>query len=171
MIRGCLFRPVACCRRLSVVSCLFWSFGTVGSPNLRHLSLKASKTQPLSLPDPPPPLSPLNMFSPCGPPLQTLFSFEADATALVPDVFSLGFEDEYEELEADLQEFSEKFADSPAAQVCARVFGVCRLRFRFHFCFFFLSRVCMYLFVPALSCRSRVAWSCFTLLFFLVFAA
>lgn len=47
---------------------------------------------------------------------QTLFSFEADATELVPDVFSLGFEDEYEELEADLQEFSEKFADSPAAQ-------------------------------------------------------
>lgn len=29
----------------------------------------------------------------------------------------LGFEDEYEELEADLQDFSEKFADSPAAQV------------------------------------------------------
>ncbi|CAN0349633.1 unnamed protein product, partial [Hapterophycus canaliculatus] len=50
---------------------------------------------------------------------QTLFSFEADATSLVPDVFSLGFEDEYEELEADLQEFSEKFADSPAAQAKA----------------------------------------------------
>ncbi|CAM9385750.1 unnamed protein product [Ectocarpus sp. 6 AP-2014] len=50
---------------------------------------------------------------------QTLFSFEADATSLVPDMFSLGFEDEYEELEADLQEFSEKFADSPAAQAKA----------------------------------------------------
>lgn len=49
---------------------------------------------------------------------QTLFGFEADATALVPDMFSLGFEDDYEELEADLQDFSEKFADSPAAQVC-----------------------------------------------------
>lgn len=32
-------------------------------------------------------------------------------------MLKLGFEDEYEELEADLQEFSEKFADSPAAQV------------------------------------------------------
>ena len=51
---------------------------------------------------------------------QTLFAFEADATALVPEVFDLEFEDEYEELEADLQEFSEKFADSPAAQVCGR---------------------------------------------------
>eukprot|EP00903_Cladosiphon_okamuranus_P013705 g12761.t1 len=50
---------------------------------------------------------------------KTLFSFEADATALVPDVFSLGFEDEYEELEAELQDFSEKFGDSPAAQAKA----------------------------------------------------
>lgn len=50
---------------------------------------------------------------------KTLFAFEADATALVPDVLNVDFEDEYEELEADLQEFSEKFADSPAAQVCA----------------------------------------------------
>lgn len=50
---------------------------------------------------------------------KTLFAFEADATALVPDVLDVDFEDEYEELEADLQEFSEKFADSPAAQVCA----------------------------------------------------
>ncbi|CAN0286503.1 unnamed protein product [Ascophyllum nodosum] len=50
---------------------------------------------------------------------KTLFAFEADATALVPEVFDLEFEDEYEELEADLQEFSEKFADSPAAQAKA----------------------------------------------------
>lgn len=50
-------------------------------------------------------------------PRQTLFAFEADATALAPEVLRLGFEDEYEELEADLQEFSEKFADSPVAQV------------------------------------------------------
>lgn len=49
--------------------------------------------------------------------VKTLFVFEADATALVPEVLKLGFEDEYEELEADLQDFSEKFADSPAAQV------------------------------------------------------
>lgn len=37
----------------------------------------------------------------------------------MPDVLNVDFEDEYEELEADLQEFSEKFSDSPAAQVCA----------------------------------------------------
>lgn len=48
---------------------------------------------------------------------KTLFAFEADATELASGTLKLGFEDEYEELEADLQDFSEKFADSPAAQV------------------------------------------------------
>ena len=74
------------------------------------------ESTPLPYPTPPPP-GPRTVFFPRT--SQTLFSFEADATSLVPDVFSLGFEDEYEELEADLQEFSEKFADSPAAQVRA----------------------------------------------------
>lgn len=50
---------------------------------------------------------------------KTLFAFEADASALQPELLKLGFEDEYEELEADLQDFSEKFADSPAAQAKA----------------------------------------------------
>lgn len=50
---------------------------------------------------------------------KTLFAFEADATELASEMLKLGFEDEYEELEADLQEFSEKFTDSPAAQAKA----------------------------------------------------
>lgn len=79
---------------------------SLASSSARLSSSPLARVVPSFL-SPPPPLS----F------LQTLFSFEADATSLVPDMFSLGFEDEYEELEADLQEFSEKFADSPAAQV------------------------------------------------------
>lgn len=110
----------------SVVSC---RFATVGSLN----------------PPPTPPPEKISLRNP-----QTLFSFEADATALVPDVFSLGFEDEYEELEADLQEFSEKFADSPAAQVrffvwCGlvlfvSVFFCCCPRSRTCFCFALFRR-------------------------------
>jgi len=50
---------------------------------------------------------------------------------LVPEVFSLGFEDDYEELEADLQDFSEKFADSPAAQVCCILFRLLLVWFGF----------------------------------------
>lgn len=43
-------------------------------------------------------------------------------------MLKLGFEDEYEELEAELQDFSEKFADSPAAQVPAlKIWDCCRI--------------------------------------------
>lgn len=81
--------------------------------------------RPFNVPGPAPPhlvsshLTPtvLFFFFRARSPVKTLFVFEADATALVPEVLKLGFEDEYEELEADLQDFSEKFADSPAAQV------------------------------------------------------
>lgn len=92
--------------------------GGGGEPKVARPLLVLCRLFPSAFPTRPPLPGPRDFVSanPWTPP-QTLFSFEADATALVPEVFSLGFEDEYEELEADLQEFSEKFADSPAAQV------------------------------------------------------
>lgn len=72
----------------------------------------------------------------------------------MPGMFSLGFEDEYEELEADLQEFSEKFADSPAAQV---VYSYCSVSVSFLVQFqsvflFFVSIVCLHVVFAPKAC-------------------
>lgn len=51
---------------------------------------------------------------------KVLFDFESKATDLLPDAMQdLAFEDEYEELEGDLGEFSEKFGETAAVQLRA----------------------------------------------------
>jgi hypothetical protein len=50
---------------------------------------------------------------------QVLFEFETEVSRLQADMPGMSFEDEYEELEADLCDFSDRFGQSPAAQLRA----------------------------------------------------